>query len=400
MNARGTRQRLADRLRAELPEVARSMARAVLSTVPEYRKLPSDLLEAELTHNAEAGLDLFLRAASELRAPNPAELAAALDNAIRRAAEGVPIEAVLIAQHRAIASGWDAVARLAIRPSERNQLLAAVPHLLATVAAIDVRIASRYLRERQKLRWEQQQRRRVLAQAMLSGAPVGHLIERSGIELADQYRAVVFHVAEPTGPGRPRPESVLSHLRAEIEAVSRHALSRLERDGATTLFPAAVTETRLTGLVARLATVTGRRVVAGAAAHTELDGIAAAAETATELARLAAVLHRPTGVYCIDDLALHYQLTRPGPARRWLAELLTPLATYPHLIEVLDACTTYDFDRLAAAECLVVHRNTINYRLHRIAELTGYDPTDPDSAQLFAAAVLVRRLEALASRQV
>ncbi|RDI66875.1 PucR family transcriptional regulator [Nocardia pseudobrasiliensis] len=125
---------------------------------------------------------------------------------------------------------------------------------------------------------------------------------------------------------------------------------------------------------------------------TALEDIRPAAQQAAELAELAHLLGRPTGAYGLDDLLLEYQLTRPGPARDRLAERITPLLDSPHLIRTLDAQLRHGADRKSAAAEIHVHPNTFSYRLRRIAELTGIDPSDPSGSRLLAAALTIHRL--------
>ncbi|MGX1762931.1 PucR family transcriptional regulator, partial [Streptomyces lydicus] len=113
------------------------------------------------------------------------------------------------------------------------------------------------------------------------------------------------------------------------------------------------------------------------------------------IARLAYQLRRPSAVYRMADLALQYQLARPGPARTWLLTLLAPLHDQAHLLDALRALIDNDYNRQQAAAALVVHRNTLNYRLNRIATVTGYDPNRPDHAQLFAAALTAHDIDAM-----
>lgn len=56
-------------------------------------------------------------------------------------------------------------------------------------------------------------------------------------------------------------------------------------------------------------------------------------------------------------------------------------------MDALRAYLAHDHNRVAAAESLVVHRNTLNYRLNRVAALTGYDPGRSEHTPLFAAAL-------------
>lgn len=75
-----------------------------------------------------------------------------------------------------------------------------------------------------------------------------------------------------------------------------------------------------------------------------------------------------------------------GPARARLAGLLGPLAAYPDLRETLATFLGTGLNRRRTTSLLHVHPNTVNYRLRRIAELTGLDPAEADGVARLTAA--------------
>ncbi|MFI9510443.1 PucR family transcriptional regulator [Nocardia sp. NPDC052566] len=387
-------EEFSEHFRALLPEVARDMLTGVLQTVPDYRELPAELIGVELPRAAEANLRLFLNSLIEGRPPHGDELAELVEVAVRRARAGVPIDTVLSVYHHGAIAAWNSMAAGAVTPEQREQLLAAVPFVLGYLGAVTPGVAGAYLRERQDLHWEQREAKRAVAHALLHGKPVDLLAERFGIALDGGFQVLVFRFVEPEGPsgGGSRPVLRLTH--SEVDALSPRALSIFDRTGGVVLLPAGEDEstTKPAGFVTRLATGAGVRTVAGLASATTAAEVGAAAEEAGEIARLAGQLKRPTGLYRMADLALQYQLARPGPARTWLLSLLTPLEGQPHLLDALRALIDHGYNRQDAAAALVVHRNTLNYRLHRIATLTGYDPSRPEHAQLFAAALTAHAL--------
>ncbi|CAM3968911.1 helix-turn-helix domain-containing protein [Nocardia ninae] len=376
-----------------LPAVARDVLAGVLGEVPSYRELSAEMIGRDLPRAAEANLRLFLRSLAERRTPRADELSELIAVAVRRARDGIPLDTVLSVYHHGAVAAWNSVAATATTPEQREQLLAAVPYVLGYLGAVTPGVAGAYLRERQDLHWEQREAKRAVAQALVHGTPADLLAERFGISLDGGFQVLVFRVAEPaTGGTRP----VLRIVQSEIDAVSGRALSTVERGGGVLLVPVAEGEsaTALDTFVTRVAQGIGARAVAGLAHAASVDGIPAAVEEAGEIARLAFQLGRPAAVYRMADLALQYQLARPGPARTWLLTLLDPLRDQPHLLDALRALLANDYNRQQAAAALVVHRNTLNYRLNRIATVTGYDPNRPDHAQLFAAALTACDLDA------
>lgn len=372
-------------LAAHLPEAAREMVTAVVKTVPDYERLPHDLIEQDLVRRAEENLRLFLRLLGEHRDPRPEDMSGMIDVAVRRAREGIPLDAVLAVYHRGALAAWNYLAAVAGSDHEREELLAAVPLLLGYLGAVVPGVAASYLDERQDLHWEQREAKRALGQALLQGKPAELLAERFGITLGG-YHVLALRTPEATESGDGvRPAMRVIH--GEIDALSPQALTVLDRAGGWVLVPATEPGARLDAAVGRIAAAAGVRVIAGTALAAMVSEIPARAEEAGEIARLALGLGRPAGVYRMSDLALQYQFARPGPARAWLLGLLGPLTDHPHLMQALRAYLAHDHNRVAAAESLVVHRNTLNYRLNRIAALTGYDPGRSEHTPLFAAAL-------------
>lgn len=76
-----------------------------------------------------------------------------------------------------------------------------------------------------------------------------------------------------------------------------------------------------------------------------------------------------------------------------IAETIDPLRSDPALIATAEAYLERSPSLEATARALVVHPNTVRYRLRRIAELTGHAPTDPRGALALRLGLLFDRLE-------
>ncbi|MFC8529301.1 PucR family transcriptional regulator [Nocardia sp. NPDC057227] len=90
---------------------------------------------------------------------------------------------------------------------------------------------------------------------------------------------------------------------------------------------------------------------------------------------------------------LHRQLTRPGPARAHLAAMLDPLDAHPELLQTLRVHFRNESNRKRTARELYVHPNTVDYRLRRIARLTGHDPVTGGGAWRLRSALTARDAE-------
>ncbi|MFB7718351.1 MULTISPECIES: PucR family transcriptional regulator [unclassified Nocardia] len=168
------------------------------------------------------------------------------------------------------------------------------------------------------------------------------------------------------------------------------ALSTLGVRGGTILIPSLeATSNRLDQLVGELSHAVQVPITAIVLDSTR-DGVRASADLAHDLLDVAIRLRYPGGLYRSGDLALEYQLTRPGPARDKLGSLLDPLSMHPDLLHTLLLHIHTNLSRQHTARLLHLHRNTIDYRLHRIQELTGYDPADQTGLWYLQSALVVR----------
>jgi hypothetical protein len=88
-------------------------------------------------------------------------------------------------------------------------------------------------------------------------------------------------------------------------------------------------------------------------------------------------------VQAYDDLVLHQFLRADPAAREALAAVLDAVEEYDDirqagLMATLAAYFAAGFNLTRAASLLFVQPNTVVYRLRRIRELTGRDPSDPE----------------------
>ncbi|MFF5037986.1 PucR family transcriptional regulator [Nocardia salmonicida] len=167
-------------------------------------------------------------------------------------------------------------------------------------------------------------------------------------------------------------------------------LSWEQAETATMLLPRRHLDSdRLDRLVAQLVHTAGMplSVVVGLAAAPQIPATAALGH---ELLAVARALGRPPGRHRLAQLALEYQLTRPGPARDVLAALLDSVAGKPDLLRSLEVYLSNGCDRQRAARRLHVHANTLDYRLRRISEATGRDTRRSKDLFELHAALLVR----------
>lgn len=109
---------------------------------------------------------------------------------------------------------------------------------------------------------------------------------------------------------------------------------------------------------------------------------------AEDVMRLVVAGRRPAGVYTITDVLIEYAVTRHEHVTGSLVSILDPLRAHPVLWETLVALVDADLQRNQTARNLFVHRSTLDYRLQRIAGITGCDPTSGRGAQTLVAAMI------------
>jgi DNA-binding PucR family transcriptional regulator len=93
----------------------------------------------------------------------------------------------------------------------------------------------------------------------------------------------------------------------------------------------------------------------------------------------------PERVFAGDEVARQVLIERGYRplARATSAELLGTASTYLALGRSVEG----------TARRLFVHPNTVRYRLRRVAELTGWNPTEPRDAYVLEIAIALGRLE-------
>jgi PucR C-terminal helix-turn-helix domain len=109
---------------------------------------------------------------------------------------------------------------------------------------------------------------------------------------------------------------------------------------------------------------------------------------ACDVMRLIAAGRRPSGTYSISDVLVEYAVIRHEEVAANLIAVIKPLRAHAMLWETLTALIDADYNRNKAAKNLFIHRSTLDYRLQRIASVTGCDPTSGRGVQLLTAALI------------
>ncbi|MFD5825517.1 PucR family transcriptional regulator [Lentzea sp. NPDC060358] len=370
---------VAARLVAELPWFARRVIEALVDRVPGYAQLPAEELDGDIHRVTEHTLRAFAAVLASGELPSEDELRFLRESAARRAEEGVPIDVVLTAYHVGIQVVWEALVPEA-RPEEVGDVLALNALALRYLQLVTPVVSAGYLDERQTMVDDERSSRAALLAGLLSGT----------VAASGPHVVLALHVP-------PHPDELLDsvdasvasrrklrRLRAELERHSREpVLSSLGPDGGLALLPG--DDVPVERVVADVTRAAGVPLTVAAVAATATE-VASAAVLAREV--LAVALRSGPGLYRLTDVLLEYQLSRPSAALEPLAAIVAPLTG--ELVQTLEVYLRRGSRRPAASE-LHVHPNTVDYRLRRVAELTGLDPTRVEHVTLLTAALAARR---------
>jgi carbohydrate diacid regulator len=140
---------------------------------------------------------------------------------------------------------------------------------------------------------------------------------------------------------------------------------------------------------------TGGRVSIGIGRyHPGICELARSYQDARAALSLGRHFHGHVGVHCLDALgiAAFVGVSDEQTKIDLATYLLSPLSGEPELMATLDAFFAANCVPSAAAALLCIHRNTLSYRLDKIAALTGLDPRRFDDATQIRLALVLRSL--------
>jgi DNA-binding PucR family transcriptional regulator len=375
------------------------MVDTFVAELPVYAHLPREQLDGEIADICRRNLAAFADHLRRDGPPSPALLDEVRASATRRADEGVPLDAVLAAYHIGARVLWDAI-------GDQAGDAVVAGRVLSFIASVSQVAAAAFVEERESITSDVRDARRALAEALLAGGPSDAVAERAGAPLAHAYAVLVLHLTptpDELAAGVSTPVAGRRKLRrveAALAPLGDGALHLLGPAGGTVLVPVAADGVVLDALVATAsATVeaigrsTGSTAVIGIACRPDRAELPAAHEEARAVLATVRRLGRPAGAYRVDDVLLELAVAGEVSVAEHLAALLDPLAGGHDLVATLEGWFAAGGNRRAAAAALFVHPNTLDYRLGRVAALTGLSPTSTRGAALLQAALVAARLQ-------
>jgi len=355
--------------------IARDLVVRFVEEIPLYQALPREELDGDITRITATNLRVVERMLRTGVPPTEADLGDLAVSAARRAAEGVPLGAVLTAYSLGVRAMWHALLDDA-GPADLADVLNATDLVLRfQQTAISV-VATAYAEEHQTIFSHERDARHALVTALLAGDPVADRV-------LDRYAVVVLSLG-------PHPDEGIAARRAlrRVQDELHTALHLLDSHGGVVLLPV---DQPVPVVVERLGDAAGVPVVAAYVSADTAD-LPAAHRQAREVLDIVVRLGRPPGAYRLEDVLLEYQLSQVTPATTALAALLDPLADNPDLLPTLELYLAEDLNRRRTAARLHLHPNTVDYRLRRVVALTGLDPARPVDLQHIGAALVARRV--------
>ncbi|QIS04009.1 PucR family transcriptional regulator [Nocardia brasiliensis] len=378
--------------------LSRQMVGHFVANVIPCGTLPADAISGDVTTITRVCLEF---AVSVLDGQDiPEKLQRIRDAAAAWAREGVPIDTIHHAIHEGFKMGLDLVVSDA-SIKDYDSLVDGAKMVLEILDMISSAISVAYIKELRSVVSEHHTAVHTLTSALLGGHSTSTMARECGIAIAPSY--AVLAVAIP--PHREEQNPMIDHKvvarrklrRVQAELATRcgeSALSLLSVDGGTVLIPSSTFDNEGYDALVNQLTLAAQVGITATMVEATPEQIPNAADQAHELLDMVQRLEAVAGLYRFDELALEYQLTRPGPGREYLGQLLDPLDEHPELLETLQRHIGNNLNRQRTARVLHVHTNTVDYRLKRIGQLTGFDPSQPSGLWYLRSALVARTYRA------
>lgn len=383
--------RVARSMVADFEEIIGEITDRVWRSVPAYPQVVVD--RGDLSGQVRDSILNVLVCLMEDRLPSAAELDTAATNGERRALQGVAQAAIIQSYRNAERSLVDTFqarcARMQVPVAAlrvgQQQIVTILDQLegamLRTYAQMQQRIATRTVLTEPDLM------NRLVSGEPIDEADLGRLVRTLGLDVDAATRVVGLALGPVPDEGEEiDPERVaelrhhaVAHLRAATGTTPLSGVVR-EDDGSPVVVVAVPWDGPVADLGARLAAGLDRRRLAVAA-------VGAVGEPRRGLAAVGGSCRQATGALAVgrrrgvdrevllfaDVLLEVLALRDPRMVVNIQDRYLRPLAAHEHLVETLRVHLATDLSVPETARRLVVHPNTVSYRLRRVSELSGLD---------------------------
>lgn len=379
------------------------MAAAAREEVSEYAAVRDPAFAREVVAHAEDHVRAFVAAGRAGRPPAGAELDFVRERGARRARELLPLDALLEAYLVGQRVVWESIVEAAGAGHDGLRIAQELTGFTFRYThAINAAVTAAYLRESTALASEAERGRRDLVDRLLSGREPGAEEQRraEALGLAPQADHAVV-VAAPAGAGGERATGLVVRALTRQEPSSAFVVAR--HGEVLAVMPVYVRRgpSAIAAELGRMAEGLARSHGVGLRA-----GVSSVCAGLADIPRGYSEAHsawRQAGpdapVVALAEIPLfdHLAAGADEAARRLILARTAALAQADArqggaLAATLRAYADADLNVARAAQRLVVHPNTVHYRLRRVEALTGRDPRRfADLVELIAALRLLDR---------
>ncbi|MEU5265356.1 helix-turn-helix domain-containing protein [Amycolatopsis sp. NPDC021455] len=208
-------------------------------------------------------------------------------------------------------------------------------------------------------------------------------------DLAPAYAVVAVHCGEPL--------DTATMIGTFEQVAADDALTALGPAGGFALLPAG-DEARAAQLARQVHAALPGRVWMSVSWRPRGEVAWGRQEAAKVLSLALAADHRP-GVYLLEDMLVEFAVACEPTVSDNLVRIVEPLLQHAALFETLKVLVATDGNRSQAAERLIIHRSTLDYRIQRIEQLTGLHPGSVRGINVLSAALTAHAVAAQAGAQ-
>ncbi|MCY0923739.1 helix-turn-helix domain-containing protein [Streptomyces sp. H27-G5] len=238
-----------------------------------------------------------------------------------------------------------------------------------------------------------QARRQLLAEVLRASTESASMAAAAGILLPEGYLILVCRFLQEEGALARALDESRSLLRSSPGILWS---TQAQRDEMMVLLPVNGDEDAAQALSAELVTAASRKTRSVRAAHAVAATLGSVPDTLRELQQtMSVVVAMPDAQarpYTANELVIELAISRQPALQERLVDLLGPLDQGTDLRLTLDALFFHELDREKTAKALNIHRRTLSYRLQRIRDFSGLDPSSPHGIQLLRAAMTAANL--------
>jgi sugar diacid utilization regulator len=396
---------IADRIAAGRHELARRIVDRCREEIADYRLVDDEEVLADVLAFALDSIEALTSGLQDREADPAARLEPARAAGRRRFHQRVSLESFLHAVRIWARVVWDAVLK-EVRPHRHDELEAALTialRLLSQIDQISTVAADAYLDEASN----RGLLRRDLIDALITGRGDTEIARQRagalGLRLAENYVVIVLRASDVDPEDAHRQslstqvalDRIVQATRGRLHPAAGRLIVGMRHGDVVAFYPVSgpdgVAEVRCE--CAAMVDALGIDVAVGMSGwHAGLAATACGYREALEAAAIAEAKGIRDRAVALDEVLVDHIFRSSPYADRILAETMRPMIEYDraHQCSLVTTLRTYldtGLNLTLAAKALVVHPNTVVYRLRRIRELSGRDPRSPDDLLILSLAI-------------